>query len=232
VLSIISTPIGNLKDITLRSLETLREADIILCEDTRRTMILVSHFGLKARLQRYNEHSETSIASALELLRTGKHVALVSDGGTPCISDPGWKLVRLARESGIKIQSLPGPSALITAAAGSGLPVDSFVFLGFLPRSRSKIRKTLSAAISLRKTVIIYESPYRIQELLQLLNEQFADISTVVLAKEISKIHEEFMSGTPANLLAILAGHPPKGEMVLMLGPVHKNTNENTDQVD
>ncbi len=169
MLTIVPTPIGNLEDITLRSLKSLRDCDFIICEDTRRTLKLLINHSISKKLIRYNEHNEKSVKHMLEILRAGKHIAMVSDGGSPCISDPGRKIVKLARENGIKVESLPGPSAVITAAAGSGMPVDSFVFLGFLPRSKGKISKAMSQALELEKTVILYESPYRIKSFLDLI---------------------------------------------------------------
>ncbi len=165
MLTIVPTPLGNLEDITVRALKVLRGCDLVLCEDTRRTVKLLNRYAISRKLVRYNERDPQSIAEAAGLLRAGKSVALVSDGGMPCISDPGRKLVALARAEGFQVVVLPGPSAAVTAAAGSGLPADSFVFLGFLQRSRGKIVKALKKAFELEKTVILYESPFRIKNL-------------------------------------------------------------------
>jgi len=220
VLFIVPTPIGNLKDITLRALEALKEADAVFCEDTRRTLNLLNHFGLQKKLFRYHEHDERSVAGAMAWLRSGKSAALVTDGGSPCISDPGKKLVALARQTGIKVTALPGPSAVIAAAAGSGLPCDSFVFLGFLPRSRGKIIKALTAAFALKKTVILFESPYRLKKFLTLAREEFGPGLTAIVAREISKIYEEFTGGPIDETIAkIDAAGDVKGEIVLLLRP-------------
>ena len=220
MLSIVPTPIGNLKDITLRALDALREADAVFCEDTRRTLNLLNHFGLSKKLFRYNEHDERSVAGAMAWLKSGKSAALVTDGGSPCISDPGKRLVSLARANGIKVTALPGPSAVIAAAAGSGLPCDSFVFLGFLPRSRGKIVKTLKAAFTLNKTVILFESPYRLKKFLAMTREEFGPGLTAVIAREISKVYEEWAGGTIDEAIARTeASGEVKGEIVLLLRP-------------
>ncbi len=220
MLSIVPTPIGNLKDITLRALDVLREADAVFCEDTRRTLNLLNHFGLSKKLFRYNEHDERSVAGAMAWLKSGKSAALVTDGGSPCISDPGKRLVSLARANGIKVTALPGPSAVIAAAAGSGLPCDSFVFLGFLPRSRGKILKALKAAFSLNKTVILFESPYRLKKFLAMAREEFGPGLTEVVAREISKVYEEWTGGAIDETIAkIESAGEVKGEVVVLLRP-------------
>ena len=223
MLLIIPTPIGNLKDITLRSLEALKEVDAVFCEDTRRTAQLMNHYGIQKKLFRYNEHDERSVADAMAFLRSGKSAALVTDGGSPCISDPGRKLVALARSTGVKVSALPGPSAVIAAAAGSGLPADSFIFLGFLPRSRGKILKALSAAFTLNKTVVLFESPYRLKKFLALAREEFGPGLTAIIAREISKVFEEWTGGLIDETIAkIEAAGEVKGEIVLLLRPPEK----------
>ena len=220
MLFIVPTPIGNLKDITLRALEALKEAEAIFCEDTRRTSHLLNHYGIQKKLFRYNEHDERSVAGAMAWLRGGHSAALVTDGGSPCISDPGRKLVALARQTGIKITALPGPSALICAAAGSGLPTDSFIFLGFLPRSRGKILKALTAAFTLKKTVILFESPYRLKKFLAMAREEFGPGLTAVVARELSKIYEEWVGGEIDDTIAkIEAAGEVKGEVIVLLRP-------------
>ncbi len=202
----------------MRSLEALKEADAVFCEDTRRTSQLLNHFGIQKKLFRYNEHDERSVASAMAWLRSGHSAALVTDGGSPCISDPGRRLVALARSTGIKVTALPGPSAVIAAAAGSGLPTDSFIFLGFLPRSRGKIVKALNAAFSLHKTVILFESPYRLKKFLAMAREEFGPALTAIVAREISKIYEEWTGGLIDETIAkIEAAGEVKGEIVLLL---------------
>ncbi len=231
MLFIVPTPIGNLKDITLRALEALKEADAVFCEDTRRTLNLLNHFGISKKLFRYNEHDERSVAGAMAWLRGGKSAALVTDGGSPCISDPGRKLVALARSTGIKVTALPGPSAVITAAAGSGLPCDSFVFLGFLPRSRGKIVKALAAAFTLNKTVILFESPYRLKKFLAMAREEFGPGLTALVAREISKIYEEWTGGLIDETIArIEAAGEVKGEIVLLLRPPEAAEEEADDE--
>jgi 16S rRNA (cytidine1402-2'-O)-methyltransferase len=231
VLFIVPTPIGNLKDITLRALDALKEVDAVFCEDTRRTLNLLNHFGLSKKLFRYNEHDERSVAGAMAWLRGGKSAALVTDGGSPCISDPGRKLVALARSTGIKVTALPGPSAVIAAAAGSGLPCDSFVFLGFLPRSRGKIVKALAAAFTLNKTVILFESPYRLKKFLAMAREEFGPGLTALVAREISKIYEEWTGGLIDETIAkIEAAGEVKGEIVLLLRPPEAAEEEADDE--
>jgi len=220
MLFIVPTPIGNLKDITLRALEALKEADAVFCEDTRRTLNLLNHFGLQKKLFRYHEHDERSVAGAMAWLRSGKSAALVTDGGSPCISDPGRRLVALARSTGVKVTALPGPSAVIAAAAGSGLPCDSFVFLGFLPRSRGKIVKALKAAFELKKTVILFESPYRLKKFLAMAREEFGPGLTAVVAREISKIYEEWTGALIDETISkVEASGEVKGEVVVLLRP-------------
>ena len=227
MLFIVPTPIGNLKDITLRALEALKEVDAVFCEDTRRTLNLLNHFGLSKKLFRYHEHDERSVAGAMAWLRGGKSAALVTDGGSPCISDPGRKLVALARSTGIKVTALPGPSAVIAAAAGSGLPCDSFVFLGFLPRSRGKIVKALKAAFELKKTVILFESPYRLKKFLALAREEFGPGLTAIVAREISKIYEEWTGGAIDETISkIEAAGDVKGEVVVLLRPAEAAEDE------
>ena len=217
-LTIVPTPLGNLEDITVRALKALRAADLVLCEDTRRTAKLMARYAIAKKLVRYNEHDERSLAEAAGFLRQGRNVALVSDGGMPCISDPGRKLVTLARAEGVAITALPGPSAVVTAAAGSGFPADSFVFLGFLPRPRGKIVKALSKAFELEKTVILYESPFRIKKFIDLVCEEFGPDAEIVIARELTKIYEEWLKGTAAELRDKLSGiKEVKGEIVVML---------------
>ena len=226
-LFIIPTPIGNLQDITLRALETLKTADAVLCEDTRRTLQMLNHYGIKKRLFRYNEHDERSLAAAIGWMRGGKTAALVTDGGSPCISDPGFRLVAECRRAGIRVTPLPGPSAVIAAAAGSGLPADSFIFLGFLPRSRGKMRKALEAAFTLEKTVILYESPYRIAKFMSFVCEEFGSETQAVIARELTKIHEEFITGTAGEIYEKLAAQGEiKGEIVVLLRPATDNSND------
>jgi 16S rRNA (cytidine1402-2'-O)-methyltransferase len=220
VLRIVPTPLGNLQDITTRSLEALKQADVILCEDTRRTKNLALHFGITAPLVRYNEFDDRSVAHALAQLRQGKKLALVSDGGTPALSDPGRKLVAAARKEGLPVESLPGPCAAVAAVAGSGLPGDQFVFLGFLPRSPGKQRRALEAAAALEKTIVVYESPFRIVKLLEVVESAFGPAAQAVVARELTKVHEEWLTGTVKDVKEKLAAREKiLGEIVLVLHP-------------
>lgn len=211
VLRIVPTPLGNLDDLSPRALAALKDSRVIFCEDTRRTGRLCSHFGITARLERYNEHDEKSVSRALERLRLGDNCSVVSDGGTPCVSDPGWKLVALARAEGVTVESIPGPCAAITAFAASGMPVGGFVFLGFLPRKPTKIEQAIAAAFTLGKPVIIYESPYRLVKFLRFAAEKFGGGVEVFVARELTKLHEECFRGTLESALA----HFGKREKIL-----------------
>jgi len=220
MLTIVPTPIGNLEDMPPRSLRALKEAAAVYCEDTRRTRVLMSHFGLSTPLHRYQEHDPRNAAQLLEVLKTGRACALVSDGGLPGISDPGRRVVALARKEGVAVTALPGPSAVTTALAGSGLPADSFVFLGFLPRSAGRQKKALEAAAALRKTLVVYESPFRVVELLKNAEEVLGPKAQACVARELSKIHEEWLSGTLADVRATLeAREKLLGEFVVMIHP-------------
>ena len=218
MLYIVPTPIGNLQDITLRALETLKSADAILCEDTRRTQILLSHFGISKPTYRYNENDERSVARCLEALKSGKNCALVSDCGTPCISDPGWKLVKEALQAGVQVTALPGPSAVACALSGAGLTGGAFTFLGFLPRKPGKAAKLLSAAAALKHPVVVYESPYRVVKMLQLISKTLGENTPVVLARELTKVYEEYLRGSAGELAAALAQkNKVQGEFVMII---------------
>jgi len=218
MLTIVPTPLGNLEDVTVRALRVLRGCDLVLCEDTRRTVKLLNRYSISKKLARYNERDERSVSEAAALLRAGKNLALVSDGGMPCISDPGWRLVALARAEGLPVSVLPGPSAVVTAAAGSGLPADSFVFLGFLPRARGRILKALRPALELGRTVILYESPFRINKFADLVCAEFGRDTRMALARELTKVYEEWLTGTAGEVRDRLAASGPvKGELVVLL---------------
>lgn len=227
MLYIVPTPIGNLQDITLRALEVFKEADCVMCEDTRRTQILLSHFGISKPTVRYNENDDHSVSRCLALLESGKTCALVSDCGTPCISDPGWKLVKAAVEKGLKVSSLPGPSAVACALAGAGMTGGAFTFLGFLPRKPGKAAKLISAAYALNHPVVIYESPYRVVKMLELIAKTLGAETPVVLARELSKVYEEWLRGTAAGLARELAQkNKILGEFVLMIDRPAKTEKE------
>jgi 16S rRNA (cytidine1402-2'-O)-methyltransferase len=210
------TPIGNLEDITLRALSALRDADVVACEDTRRTRVLLDRYGVKARLVSYHEHNEKARAAELvERMRSGDVVALVSDAGMPLVSDPGYLLVRACVAAGLPVEVLPGPSAAITALVASGLPADEWHFHGFLPRKKGELREVLSGGGG---TLVAFESPRRLPATLELLAEVDAD-REVAVCRELTKVHEEIVRGTAAELAARYADDPPKGEIVLVLAP-------------
>ena len=217
------TPIGNLEDITLRVLAALREADVVACEDTRRTRVLLDRYGVKARLVSYHEHNERARAAELvEKMREGAVVALVSDAGMPLVSDPGYLLVRACVAAGLPVEVLPGPSAAITALVASGLPADEWHFHGFLPRKKGELREVLagdsSAAAGHPSTLVAFESPRRLPATLALLAELDPD-REVAVCRELTKVHEEIVRGSAAELAARYADGPPKGEIVLVVAP-------------
>lgn len=217
-LYLVATPIGNLEDITLRALRTLRECDVVAAEDTRRTGQLLNYFGISRPLLSYFRFNEAKRSEEiLERLKRGEKVALVTDAGTPGISDPGERVASAAIAAGFRVESVPGPCALIAALTASGLPADEFHFVGFLPVKSGQRRKKLGALRSVPGTLAFYESPYRIDKFLGELNELFPD-ATVVLARELTKKFEEFLRGTPAKLLELTQKRSLKGEFVVLVG--------------
>jgi 16S rRNA (cytidine1402-2'-O)-methyltransferase len=204
MLYITPVPIGNARDITLRALDVLRAADFVFCEDTRQTRKLLDLLGINVRAVRYNEKDSSSLEYCLSLLKDGKNCALVSDAGTPCISDPGWKLVKAAREANVKITALPGACALGCALSAAGLGGGGFVFLGFPSKKSGKTLKALAAAFELNKPVVLYESPYRVVKLLELVKKSFVAGVKVFIARELTKTFEEFLFGTTDEVLANL----------------------------
>jgi 16S rRNA (cytidine1402-2'-O)-methyltransferase len=210
------TPIGNLEDITLRALSALRDADVVACEDTRRTRVLLDRYGVRAKLVSYHEHNEERRAAELvKRMRDGQVVALVSDAGMPLVSDPGYVLVRACVAAGLPVEVLPGPSAAITALVASGLPADEWHFGGFLPRKRGELRKVLSERAG---SLVAFESPRRLPATLGLLAELDPE-REVAVCRELTKAHEEIVRGRAAELAKRYAGVPPKGEVVLVVGP-------------
>jgi 16S rRNA (cytidine1402-2'-O)-methyltransferase len=206
------TPIGNLEDITLRTLSALREADVVACEDTRRTRVLLDRFGVSAPLVSYHEHNEEARARELvRRMRDGEVVALVSDAGMPLVSDPGFVLVRESVAAGLAVEVLPGPSAVITALVASGLPSAQWRFLGFLPRKQAE----LSSALSAPETLVAFESPKRLAKSLAAI----APDREVAVCRELTKVHEEVVRGTAGELAARYAKEDPRGEIVLVVGP-------------
>jgi 16S rRNA (cytidine1402-2'-O)-methyltransferase len=218
-LYVVATPIGNLEDITYRAVRILGEVELIACEDTRQTRKLLDHYGIQKPTISYHEHNEAERTEELAVrLRGGAIVALVSDAGMPLVSDPGYRLVRAAVESGIPVVPLPGPSAMLTALAASGLPTDSFHFSGFFPHKPGQRVKALEAIAEEHATVIFYEAPHRILEALEAI-EQVLGARPVVVARELTKIHEEFLRGTAAEIRAQLEQREVvKGEITLLIG--------------
>ena len=215
-LYIVATPLGNLEDITLRAIRVLKEVDLIACEDTRHTRKLLNHFEIKTATTSYFEHSKLAKGGALiSQLIEGKNIALVSDAGTPGISDPGYPLIRQAVEKNIPVVPIPGPSAAITALSASGLPTDRFHFVGFLPPKEGKKRRILESVKSSEGTLIFYESPFRIQKTLTLMLEVFGNCS-VALAHEMTKIHEGFFRGNLSAVIEEVKKVPEKGEWVIL----------------
>jgi len=220
VLYLIATPIGNLDDLTRRAADVLGRVRAVYCEDTRRTRILLSRLNCSAPLLRYDDRDPRDEERILDRLAAGESIALVSDSGLPAISDPGRKLVAAARKLGLPVCALPGPCAAVTAVAGSGLPGDSFIFLGFLPRSPSKRRKALLEAAALRRTLVLYESPFRVLDLLSTAEETLGPGAQAVVARELTKVHEEWLTGTVHSVREELErrGGAP-GEYVVLLHP-------------
>ncbi|MDO8886312.1 16S rRNA (cytidine(1402)-2'-O)-methyltransferase [Candidatus Oleimmundimicrobium sp.] len=216
-LLICATPIGNLKDITLRVLETLKEVDLIAAEDTRHTRKLLSHYDIRTKLTSYHEHNEAAKAKELlHKLTKGSHVALVSDAGTPGLSDPGYCLIKACIENGIDVEVLPGPSAAISALVISGLPTDSFIFQGFLPRKKGERCKILTELALNTKTLIFYESPHRIKAFLEDSLEIFGN-RKMALVRELTKKFEEVIRGTISEVLEKIKEKKPLGEMVVVI---------------
>jgi len=210
------TPIGNLEDVTLRVLAALREADVVACEDTRRTRVLLDRYGVSAKLVSYHEHNEQRRARELvERMRGGEVVALVSDAGMPLISDPGFVLVRECVSAGVAVEVLPGPSAAVAALVASALPADSWRFAGFLPRKRGELRRLLEQPGG---TLVAFESPRRLPATLALAAE-LEPRREAAVCRELTKAHEEVVRGSTAELARRYANAPPKGEVVLVLGP-------------
>jgi 16S rRNA (cytidine1402-2'-O)-methyltransferase len=216
-LYVVATPIGNLEDITLRALRILKEVALVACEDTRRTRTLLSHFGVHVSVTSYFEHNKRVKGEVLlRALREGKSVALVTDAGTPGISDPGFLLVKEARAAGIPVTPIPGPSAVIAALSAAGVPADHFVFEGFLPVKPGRRLNRLRALRELETTVVCYESPHRILATLEGIAEVFGE-APVVVAREVTKQFEEIVEGTAATLRARFATGTARGEFTVVI---------------
>ncbi|HJM43271.1 MAG: 16S rRNA (cytidine(1402)-2'-O)-methyltransferase [Nitrospinota bacterium] len=220
VLYVVGTPIGNLEDITLRALKTLAEVDLIAAEDTRRTRKLLSRCEIVGkRLESHHDHNkEARTHGLLRRLEQGESVALVTDAGTPGLSDPGYYLVKRAIEAGIAVVPIPGPSALTAALSSSGLPTDRFAFEGFLPVKSGRRQRRLEALSRETRTVVLFESPHRITKLLSELEERMAG-RQVVVARELTKIHEEFLRGTVREVTERIGGSKARGEYVVLIAP-------------
>jgi 16S rRNA (cytidine1402-2'-O)-methyltransferase len=230
-LYLVATPIGNLADITIRALETLAAADVLACEDTRVTRILLDRYGIRQRPTAYHEHNADEAGPRLiAALGEGKSVALVSDAGTPLVSDPGYRLVERALESGIKVVPIPGASAVLAALTASGLPSDAFLFAGFLPVKAGQRRTRLEELRSAPATLILFESPHRLAEALAAMAEVLSGDRRAVIARELTKAFEEMRRGTLAELAAHYGSTAtPKGEIVIAVGPPEKQAGEQLD---
>lgn len=231
-LYLVATPIGNLEDITFRALRVLRGCDVVAAEDTRHSGRLLQHFGIQKPLVscfRFNEARRG--AELLERLRGGQIVALVSDAGTPGISDPGQRLVAAAREAGVRVEPVPGACALVAALTASGLPTEEFHFVGFLPHKSGQRARRLQELAALPGTLVLYESPFRIQRLVEELTVALPE-REVVLARELTKKFEEFLRGRPAELAARLVERPRKGEFVVLVAPGDPRTQDDLRRED
>jgi 16S rRNA (cytidine1402-2'-O)-methyltransferase len=218
ILYIVATPLGHLGDLSLRAMEVLRAVPVVAAEDTRRTRGLLSHLGASPRLLSYHAHSEEPrLEALLEILHDGRDVALVSDAGTPVVSDPGADLVAAARASGITVVPIPGPSAVATALSAAGLKGDRYLFLGFIPRKGSERARLLARAAAEEWSVVFFEAPPRLADLLEDLARAAGDSRRAVVARELTKLHEEFRGGTLAELAGYYSEHPPRGEITIVL---------------
>ncbi|WP_206811352.1 16S rRNA (cytidine(1402)-2'-O)-methyltransferase [Paradesulfitobacterium ferrireducens] len=218
-LYVCATPIGNLKDITLRVLETLREADVIAAEDTRHSGMLLKHYGIDTPLTSYHEHNEKGKARELvDRLKEGQSVALISDAGMPGISDPGYEVIRLCREQGVKVDVLPGPNAALTALVLSGMPASNFLFYGFLPAQAGPRRRALEDLAELSFTLIFYEAPHRLLAALTEM-EKIMGTREARVVRELTKLHQSVHAGTLPELIAEFEQNPPRGECCIILAP-------------
>jgi 16S rRNA (cytidine1402-2'-O)-methyltransferase len=218
MLYVVATPIGNLKDITLRALEILQNVDFILCEDTRTSGNLLKHFEIKKELISFNARMEDKkIDSVINRLKTGSDAALLSDAGTPAISDPGVRLVNATIKNGIDVVGIPGANAAILALSIAGLPTDSFVFEGFLPQKKGR-QKALKILVDEERTIVLYESMYRIEKLINELHEYMPN-RIIAIGRELTKKFEELWRGYPSNILESLSDHTLKGEFVVIIAP-------------
>ncbi|WEX09347.1 16S rRNA (cytidine(1402)-2'-O)-methyltransferase [Chelativorans sp. AA-79] len=232
-LYLVATPIGNLSDITLRALETLAGADVLACEDTRVTRVLLERYGIRRRMLAYHEHNEAEATARLvAIVEEGRSVALASDAGTPLVSDPGFRLVRAAQERGVRVVPIPGPSAVLAALSVSGLPTDAFMFAGFLPSKAGQRRSRLEALASVPATLVFFESPRRIADSMAAMGEVLGPRQAVV-ARELTKAFEELRRGTLPELAAHYAeAGAPKGEIVVCIAPPGEAAPADADEID
>ena len=220
-LFVVPTPIGNLEDITLRAIRILQEVDTIVCEDTRQTIKLLSHLKIsKPLVSFYTQNQLKRIPQIISMLESGKSIAIVSDCGTPAISDPGYYLIKEAIDKNITVVPLPGACALITALVGSGLTTDSFVFLGFLKKKTGKMKKELEQAKSFQKTIVFYESPHRILKTLETCKDVFGEQAKISLARELTKKFEEFVRGTIKEVVEEMSNREILGEFIVLIEPL------------
>ncbi|MFI5088279.1 MAG: 16S rRNA (cytidine(1402)-2'-O)-methyltransferase [Terriglobales bacterium] len=221
--TVVGTPIGNLEDITLRALRILRQVDVIACEDTRQTQKLLNHYGIGTPMVSHHEHNEITRAAELILkLEEGARIALVTDAGMPAVSDPGFRLISLAIRHHIPVIPIPGASAFLSALVASGLATDSFRFSGFLPAKRGERRSLLETIRNTPRTQIFYEAPHRIVEAMEDVVAVLGGSRHVVIAREVTKLHEEFLRGRADEILERLRAHPPKGEITLLIGKMEE----------
>ncbi len=229
-LYLVATPIGNLEDITLRAIRVLKECDVVAAEDTRRSGQLLKHFGISKPLLSYFQFNEARRSEEIiERLRRGEKVALVTDAGSPGISDPGERVVKAAIAAGFRVEAVPGACALVAGLTASGLPTEEFHFIGFLPHKSGQRRNKLESLKAFEGTLVLYESPYRIEKLLVLLSDVFP-LRQVVLARELTKKFEEFLRGKPAELLVLTQKRTLKGEFVVLIAPAGESDVESQNQ--
>ena len=216
ILYIVATPIGNLGDISFRAIKTLNSVDVVACEDTRRTSKLLNHYEISTKMIPYHDHNkEHKTPSLIEMLKDGKSIGLVSDAGTPSISDPGFYLIREAIKNDIRISPIPGASSLITAAIASGLPIDKFIFEGYLPRKKGRTKR-LKQLANYDVTIVIFEGPHRLVKTLRDVSSFLGDRNAAI-GREMTKINEEFLRGKLSDLIAIFSERKPKGEFVILV---------------
>ncbi|MEX1376922.1 MAG: 16S rRNA (cytidine(1402)-2'-O)-methyltransferase [Eubacteriales bacterium] len=232
ILYIVATPIGNLGDITFRAVDTLKTVDMVAAEDTRRTIKLLNHLEIKTPMLSYHQHNRNQAGEKiLSLLSDGKSVALVTDAGMPCISDPGYELVRDARKSGFSVECIPGACAAVTALALSGFDSTYFVFEGFLPKESKLIKQRLSFLQNEKRPIILYETPHRLEKTIKLLSNMFSD-RQICLANEITKLHEKVIIDTAEEISKLLSDNPARGEYVIIIDKSGEEEKENWDDME